>query len=229
MKKLVAVILCAMLTLTAFGALAQESIVWAGWSGEEEACKDIFGRMMTAYETQTGNDVNWIGWTWADTTQQLLIRLQGGEQLDVARVDIGIFNTLAQAGVLADMNEIVGKEYLAENFEEAALAVSQVNGEQLAMPWSMASITMVYNPELLAKAGWTEVPKTVEEFEKCLADVKALDPSIVPYAVSTKDAMRGRLHAVAVDVRRRDLRGGRQREHQLRGRRRLHAVVQEPA
>lgn len=165
-----------------------ESIVWAGWSGEEEASKDIFGRMMTAYTEKTGNDVTWVGWTWADTTQQLLIRTQGNEQLDIAQVDIGIFNTIAQAGVLADFNEVAGEDYLSQTFEDASLQVGNIDGKQLGMPWSMASLTMVYNPEILAKAGWDKVPATVEEFEQCLADIKAADSEVIPYAVSTKDA-----------------------------------------
>lgn len=162
-------------------------IVWAGWSGEEEASKDIFGRMMETYETSSGNNVTWVGWTWADTAQQLLIRTQGGEQLDLAQADIGIFNTIAAADVLADWNEILGAEYMSEHFEQSALEVGNINGKQLGMPWSMASITMVYNPELLASAGWDTVPATMEEFEQCLADIKAADPEVIPYAVSTKD------------------------------------------
>ena len=106
-----------------------------------------------------------MGWTWADTAQQLLIRNQGSEQLDLAQVDIGIFNTVAQAGVLADWNDILGEEYLKENFTQSALDVGNVDGKQLALPWSMASITMVYNPEILARAGWDTVPTTMEEFE----------------------------------------------------------------
>lgn len=128
-----------------------------------------------------------MGWTWADTAQQLLIRNQGSEQLDLAQVDIGIFNTVAQAGVLADWNDILGEEYLKENFTQSALDVGNVDGKQLALPWSMASITMVYNPEILARAGWDTVPTTMEEFEQCLADVAALGEGIVPYGVSTKD------------------------------------------
>lgn len=51
----------------------------------------------------------------------------------------------------------------------------------------MASISMVYNPELLAKAGWNKTPATLAEFEQCMADVKAFDASIIPYGLSTKD------------------------------------------
>ena len=189
MKKIVAMFLAVVLLMTAVSAFAEgSSIVWGGWSGEEEASKAIFQTMMETYETKTGNDVTWVGWTWADTAQQLLIRLQGSEQTDIAQADIGIFNTLAQAGVLADLNEVFGKEYLAENFEAAALATGEVDGKQLGLPWSMASISMVYNPEMLKKAGWEKTPVTIAEFEQCMADIKAMDPSIIPYGVSTKDA-----------------------------------------
>ena len=32
-----------------------DSIVWAGWSGEEEASRDIFTRMREGYQAQSGN------------------------------------------------------------------------------------------------------------------------------------------------------------------------------
>lgn len=164
------------------------TIVWAGWSGEEEASKAIFEEMRSGYESESGNKVNWVGWTWADTAQQLLIRLQGGEQLDIAQADIGIFNTIAQTGTLADLNEIFGAEYLASTFPEATLEVGRIDGKQLGLPWSMAAITMVYNPEILKRAGWDNPPATVAEFEECMADIAALGEGIIPYGVSTKDA-----------------------------------------
>ncbi len=196
MKKVIALLLVLSLALCVFAQgsseksekTTAETIVWAGWSGEEEASKAIFAKMRENYEAKSGNKVNWVGWTWADTAQQLLIRLQGGEQLDIAQADIGIFNTIAQTGTLADLNDIFGKEWLEETFPESALSVGNIDGKQLGLPWSMASITMVYNPEILKRAGWDTVPTTIEEFEKCLADVKALGEDIVPYGVSTKDA-----------------------------------------
>lgn len=169
----------------------QTNIVWAGWSGEEEASKPIFERMMNAYREQTGNDVTWVGFTWADAAQQLLIRCQSGEQLDISQADISIFNTLAQADVLADWNEIVGEDYMQDTFEESYLEVGNIDGKQLGMPWTMAAITMVYNPEILSAAGWESAPVTLEEFEQCMADIKAYDPEIIPYALSTKDATCG--------------------------------------
>lgn len=215
-KSWLAALLCAALTATTFAGCASSapsassapassaagtsseaassaakpaSIVWAGWSGEEESAKGIIAEMISDYNAKgNGTTVNWVGWPWAETLQQLLIRNQGSEQLDIAQVDISMFSSLAAAGVLADLNEVMGADYLKENFEASALAVGNYNGQQLGMPWSMASIGMLYNPELLKKAGWDKAPVTVEEFEKCLADVAALGGDIIPYGVATKDA-----------------------------------------
>ena len=85
----------------------------------------------------------------------------------------------------------MGEEYLKENFEESALAVGNIGGKQLGMPWSMAALTMVYNPEILAAAGWQKPPATLEEFEQCMADIKAYDSAVIPYALSTKDVTCG--------------------------------------
>lgn len=175
-------------TASAAASTGPVNIVFAGWSGEEEASKAIFQKMMKTYEDQSGNTVTWVGWTWKDTAQQMLTRLQGGEQLDIGQTDIGIFNTVAASGQLADWNDILGKDYLQSTFEQSALDVGNVDGKQLGLPWSMASITMVYNPTLLKAAGWDKAPTTMDEFEKCLADIKAKNPDVIPYAVSTKDA-----------------------------------------
>lgn len=198
MKKLFTFALVMILSLSIFAGGSSDAatvesesgsktIVWAGWSGEEEASRAIFQKMRSGYEELSGNTVNWVGWTWADTAQQLLIRLQGGEQLDIAQTDIGIFNTVAQTGTLADLNEVFGEQWLKENFAESTLAVGQVEGKQLGLPWSMAAITMVYNPEILSRAGWDTVPTTIEEFEQCMADIASLGEGIIPYGVSTKD------------------------------------------
>ncbi len=136
----------------------------------------------------TGTTVSWVGWPWAETLQQLLIRNQGSEQLDIAQVDISMFASLAAADVLVDLNEVVGEDFMKENFHASSLAVGNFEGKQLGMPWSIASIGMLYNPEVLKKAGWDKAPVTVDEFEKCLADVAALGGDIIPYGVATKDA-----------------------------------------
>ena len=161
-----------------------KNIVWAGWSGEEEASKDIFQRMMKTYEDASGNTVTWVGWTWADTAQQLLIRTQGGEQLDLAQADIGIFNTIAAAGVLADWNEILGEDYLKENNIAIHPLHYYIDEEEFGKDIGKE----LTDKEFYQKIREGKMPTTIEEFEQCMADIKAYNPEIIPYAVSTKDA-----------------------------------------
>lgn len=169
-------------------ALESANLVWAGWSGEEKSTKDIISEMISSYNAKGGSQVSWVGWPWANTQQQLIIRNQGSEALDVAQVDIGMFGALSEMGVLADMNDLMGKDYLEQNYDEAALKVGQVDGKQLAMPWSIASINMVYNPTLLKSVGYNEPPKTIAEFEDCMKKLKEKDKNLIPYGVATKDA-----------------------------------------
>ncbi len=169
-------------------ALEPADLVWAGWSGEEKSTKDIINEMISSYNSKGGSQVSWVGWPWANTQQQLIIRNQGSEALDVAQVDIGMFGALSEMGVLADMNDLMGKDYLEKNYDEAALKVGQVDGKQLAMPWSIASINMVYNPTLLKSVGYNEPPKTIAEFEDCMKKLKEKDKNLIPYGVATKDA-----------------------------------------
>lgn len=165
------------------------NIVWSGWSGEEEASREIFNWMRSSWEEKNpGKSVTWVGWPWAETATQLVIRNQGSEKMDIAQVDIGIFATVGSTGALADWTDILGVDYIKSNFEPASLAVGNLNGKQLGLPWSIASIGMIYNPEILAQAGYDVPPATIEEFEACLEAISKLPGDIIPYGIATKDA-----------------------------------------
>lgn len=188
MKKILALVLTAMLALACAGNAMAADLVWAGWSGEEASTKPMVEKMISTYnEGASGNTVTWVGWPWGDVAQQLVIRLQGGEALDVAQLDSSMFSSIFELDACYKAEELFDADYLAQLSEAGLDYGKNAKGEQIGIPWTMASIGMVYNPELLAKAGYTEPPKTIEEFEACCAALKALDPDLVPYGVSTKD------------------------------------------
>lgn len=164
-----------------------DNLVWAGWSGEEEATKPIINGMIDSFNEVSNTSVTWVGWPWGDTLQQLIIRNQGTEQLDVAQVDIGMFGALAEMDVLEDISTLIDKDILESTYVESALEVGQIDGKQLAMPWSIASIGMVYNPTLLEEVGYDTPPTTIAEFEDCMKKIKEHDPEIIPYGFSTKE------------------------------------------
>ncbi len=165
------------------------SLVWAGWSGEEEANKATIKDMIDTYNTSAEDaQISWVGWPWANTLQQLIIRTQGNQDLDVAQVDMAWLATLAKMDVLVDLNEVLGEDWMKENIPEASLGSGNIDGKQLAIPWTQASIGMVYNPTILKNAGVDKVPETIEEFEEALKKIKEYDKDIIPYAAATKEA-----------------------------------------
>lgn len=214
-KKLIAILMTMLLTLSVAGCGSSSSapakseppkesakeqpkeqpkeekieMVWSGWSGEEASTKPSITGMIDSWNAKNPNaTVKWVGWPYGDALKQLVIRTQGNETLDVAQVDMGWLKTLSDADVLLDLSTVFDAAWLKDNFEEASLKVGQMNGKQIALPWTIASIGTVYNPALLEKAGVKEVPKTIQEFEEVLKKLKESDSSVIPYGVSTKDA-----------------------------------------
>lgn len=53
------------------------------------------------------------------------------------------------------------------------------------MPITSEQSGMIYNKEILAKAGWDHVPATLDEFYQCCEDVKAL--GVIPVYITGKD------------------------------------------
>src|SRR5699024_1791125 len=103
----------------------------------------------------------------------------------VAQIQSSWFNILASQDVLVDLNEELDSDWIEENFTDAALEAGQLDGKQLALPWTVAAIAQLYNPEILKEAGVENPPKTVEEFEVALKLVKENSPDVIPYAFST--------------------------------------------
>lgn len=163
--------------------------VYAGWSGSEGAAAPVFAEKIERWNSENPDSpFEWVGWPWGDTLDQLIIRSQGGERLDVAQVQLGWAEVLAPTGLLMDLDELIGREWLEENIPASSLAAGVIGGEQLAVPYTSASIGMVHSPSLLEAAGIDEVPTTTAEFETALEAIAEYDPDAIPYAMTTTGA-----------------------------------------
>lgn len=187
MRKILSLVLVLLLLVPSLAFAAE--LVWCGWSGEEASTKPAIEMMMNTWnEANPDKKVSWVGWPWADTLQQLIIRSSGNEQMDVAQVDAAMFVALLEADLIEPITNLIDEQWLADNFPASALAFGKKDGVQYGMPWTTASIGMTYNPALLAAAGVEKAPETIEEFEAALRAIKAYNADIIPYALSTKDS-----------------------------------------
>ncbi|MFC7681396.1 ABC transporter substrate-binding protein [Paenibacillus sp. GCM10028914] len=164
-------------------------LTFVSWSSQESSGTMIKDVMATSFSEDNPNSpVNVIGYPWKDTLQQLIIKAQSKENLDVAQIQSSWFNTVAGQNVLVDLNTVLDPQWIKDNFTEAALKAGQMDGKQYALPWTVAAIAPLYNPEILKKAGVDQIPVTVAEFEEALKKVKETQSDVIPYAFSTESA-----------------------------------------
>jgi multiple sugar transport system substrate-binding protein len=184
---LIALLTASMLFAVTLSGFAAEKVIFAGWSGEEAASKPIINWMMESFEEDNpGVDISWLGWPWQQTLQQLVLRYRSNQAPDASQIDMNWLNALNSLDSLVDLNEVFGKEFLAERIEPGVLALGQINGKQVALPWTVASIGMVANTTVLKAAGIEAIPTTIEQFEAALKAIKKTQPDVIPYAISTK-------------------------------------------
>ncbi|WP_426518752.1 ABC transporter substrate-binding protein [Diaminobutyricibacter sp. McL0618] len=162
-------------------------ITFGGWGGEEGATKADFDGFQSSFTKSTGANVQWVGASYDQVQQQLALKATS-DPVDVAQVDIGWITSFAAKNQLEDLNTVYGKETLASLYPKNLLELGQRNGKQVALPWTIASISLVANMDVLKAAGITEVPKTTDEFRTDLAAIKASQPGVIPYALNTKTA-----------------------------------------
>ena len=179
------------LSLSITGVTSDEvELVWAGWGKEEATMAPLFEWIIETWNQQHEGvaHIKWLGWPWAETQKQLILMVKAGNPPDVAQINNPWLNSLTTLGALADINEIIDPNWIRETYVESALLSGRVGDKQYMLPWAVYSIGILYNPRLLRQAGYPIPPNTIEQFEGCLAALKAIDPEIIPYAAMTKAA-----------------------------------------
>lgn len=175
--------------LGATAASAQQSVVYIGWSQDEAASKPTIGAMFKRYQdANPGTKLDVVGFPWAQMQQNLVLSYRSRQKVDVVQIQERWLPGFEGMGALVDLNEVYGKAYLESQIDPGLLALGRIGGKQAGLPWTAGSIGMVANKQVLADAGVTKIPETVEEFTGALRAIKKAKPNSVPYALSTKNA-----------------------------------------
>ncbi|MBO0827214.1 MAG: extracellular solute-binding protein [Streptosporangiales bacterium] len=112
---------------------------------------------------------------------QFTLQTRGGQFTGLAQFDV---SWLAAADALGKLRDL-GDAAKGKGYTETALKSGQLNGKQLGLPWSTASIGLIGNQELLDKAKVTEPPTTLDDFVEALQMIKGR-AKVLPYAAMTK-------------------------------------------
>lgn len=160
------------------------AISWTTWSTAEKSTQEGTTKLVQAFEAANPDiTVNVETIPFADTGNQLLLRLRSGNPPDVAQTSGNVTMALAASGGLAQLDEFSG-DYDGKVLP-AVRDLGVVDGKLMAVPKVVAPFGFWYNKPLLEKAGVGEPPTTIDDFEKALAAVKKADPSGIPFGLDT--------------------------------------------
>lgn len=91
----------------------------------------------------------------------------------------------ATAGAILDLTDYIKNtpDYDADDFLPYALKMAaDANGVQYAIPWQVSTSALFYNKDMLAQAGYTEAPKTLDELLDIQKKLTVIENGVVKQA-----------------------------------------------
>ena len=136
--------------------------------GQEEAWREVFAAFENEYNVDI--EVRWQG-LWSDIPQQLQTARMANEPVDITTCGANQVNsTLARSGVLMDITELI--KPFQDRFVEGMIDPYTIGGKVWAMPWDVASTSVVvYNIDIFNELGLEE-PTTYEDLVEAADTIK---------------------------------------------------------
>ncbi len=179
MKKVISIlmVLAMMLSLlTGIGAAVadgdrQKVVFWYNNTGDEAL---VYEEAIKAYnESQTQYQVEGLSVTDA---QKLIVAMSSNEAPDVIKISNQDVVQYQANELLENLQTYIDQEgFDVAAYSEQAMAANTLDNSAYALPLSAYTIQMFYNKDLLAAAGYTEPPKTVEEMYEMAVKATVLD------------------------------------------------------
>ena len=171
MKKILAILLSAVLGLAACTALAESSETpvtinfWHHYSAQSAENETLMNDLIPKFESENpGIKVNAVSHEWAELHDKILVSASSQSLPDVARLDIAWLPEFEQMGVLVALDqEMPDFAEVAGTLLDSALSTANIGGSYYALPLNTNSKILFYNTAMLEAAG-VEVPTTMDEW-----------------------------------------------------------------
>ena len=187
MKKLVALVLAAMMLLSLTSAFAETITMWC-IATESDANRPAYEAAIAAVqEAHPGLEIKWEAFENQSYKTKIKTAMADPSTLpDIFFTWAGAFcGDFAKAGNVYCLEEAY-KPYAdqlpAVMLQNASYDVDGNGAKPYAVPLTMNIVTLFANMDLLAVAGWDTVPTTYEDLIKCCDDLVAA--GIVPFGCS---------------------------------------------
>lgn len=186
---IIAIMFCVVAAVSFAGGRAEVAsgeIMFGGWSAEEPANRPVIFGMLDVFRAENPDvTIEWVGYPWGDVRQNFVLRYRNNEAPHIVQLQERWLSTFAALDAFVDLNEVIGRQELERLMDPGLLAFANVDGKQIAIPWTAGSVGMVANTRVLEQAGVREIPTTIDDFTNALRAIKRSNPDVVPYAMAT--------------------------------------------
>lgn len=162
-KKLNLLVVSLVLTLTLGMAISAQATEITFWTlSLSPTFDDYLNGVIASFEAENpGIKVNWQDIPHAVAEQRTLTAAAANQLPDVMNLNTNFLKKLGALGALVDMDTAAAD--VKDQYFEGIWKAGEVNGRTYALPWYITSSLMIYNQDLLAKAGLEGPPTTMEE------------------------------------------------------------------
>lgn len=170
-KKILAILLCAVLSLAALTAVAESSETpvtinfWHHYSAQSAENETLMNVLIPKFESENpGIKVNAVSHEWAELHDKILVSASSRSLPDVARCDIAWLPEFQKMGVLVALDEAMTDfAEVSGQLLDSAMSTAKIGGHYYALSLNTNSKILFYNTAMLETAG-VAVPTTMEEW-----------------------------------------------------------------
>ncbi|MBK7819744.1 MAG: extracellular solute-binding protein [Tessaracoccus sp.] len=160
---------------------AAKSVEFTSWIFGSDTAGPKLRAIGETFTSQTGIQVKDSAYPYLQYLDQVVLKARSGSISGIAHIDEEWMSTLITAGALKEIPSSVSMDPYPENVASTGL----FQGTRYGVPWTHSALGLVANSELLAAAGVTEHPTTIDGFTDMLRALKRTDSSLVPYCPAT--------------------------------------------
>ena len=156
-------------------ALAETKLQLVEVITSPERTETLRGIVKTFEEANPGTTVEIISLPWGEAFEKFATMVSAGETPDVVEMPDTWVSLYANNGALESLEPYLKEwEHTGDLSDRALEFGRQVNNTAYLLPYGFYLRAMFYNKKLLAEAGVTEPPKTLDEFMEASKKVSAI-------------------------------------------------------
>ena len=167
------------------GEVSAEGETLSLWimEGTNPEAEPFFDELSTAFEEETGAELDVQFVPWADAHDKFVKSIAGGTTPDVAEVGTTWTPEFADAGALVDLTDAVSEAGLDDDLVSGLVEAGTVDDALYGMPWYSGVRSVVYRTDVFEKAG-IEPPTTWDELVAAGEELKKAEPDMIPFPIA---------------------------------------------